>query len=209
MRPRVKICGMTRAGDAALAVQMGADAVGFVFWPESPRAVTPDVARAIAATVPPLVARVGVFVNAPAREVTEIVRSVGLDAVQLHGDEPVDAYASVPARIIKAVVLESAADVERAAALPAHVTPLVDAADRIRRGGTGSLADWSYAAELAGRRLVMLAGGLTAENVAEAVRVVRPWAVDVSSGVETTPGVKSAERLAQFFAAVTGRSEEA
>jgi len=107
MRPRVKICGITRAEDAALAVRLGADALGFVFWSRSPRLVHPDAARAVAATVPVLVARVGVFVDARPQEVTRIVRHVGLDAVQLHGEESVEAYADVPARIIKAVVLRS------------------------------------------------------------------------------------------------------
>ncbi|MFI5177401.1 MAG: phosphoribosylanthranilate isomerase [Vicinamibacterales bacterium] len=209
MRPRVKICGITRAEDAAEAVRLGADALGFVFWAQSPRVVSPDVARAIAASVPPLVARVGVFVDAPVAEVITIARLVGLDAVQLHGDELVDAYAGVPARIIKAVVLDADDDLERAARLPPHVTPLIDAADRAKRGGTGRIADWSSAAGLARRRPVMLAGGLSAENVAEAIRVVRPWAVDVSSGVESAPGIKSTERLEQFFAAIGGRSEEA
>ncbi|HUL73010.1 MAG TPA: phosphoribosylanthranilate isomerase [Vicinamibacterales bacterium] len=208
MRPRVKICGITRVEDAALAARLGADALGFVFWPESPRAISPAAARLVAAAVPPLVARVGVFVNASPAEVADVARRVGLDAVQLHGDEPAEAYASVPARLIKAVVLHDEGDVDRAAALPPHVTPLVDAADRAQRGGTGRLADWQRAADLARRRPVMLAGGLTAENVADAIRLVRPWAVDVSSGVETTPGVKNAERLTRFLAAIGHGSED-
>ena len=208
-RPRVKICGITRAEDAALAVRLGASALGFIFWPDSPRAVTVETARAIARLVPPLVARVGVFVNAPVETVAVTTQEVGLDAVQLHGDEPVSDYRAVPARLIKAVTLVDDHDVRTAADLPPHVTPLVDVLDLVRRGGTGRTVDWTRARDLAARRFVILAGGLTPENVRAAVDLVDPWAVDVSSGVESAPGIKSPERLARFFAAVTGGSEAA
>jgi phosphoribosylanthranilate isomerase len=145
-----------------------------------------------------------VFVDASVEDVTRIAGDVGLDGVQLHGDERVDRYDGVKARLIKAVFLESGDDVERAATLPAYVTPLVDATDRVRRGGTGQVADWRQAAALAARRPIILAGGLTPENVATAINCVRPWALDVSSGVESAPGIKSPERLAAFFAAVAG-----
>jgi phosphoribosylanthranilate isomerase len=206
---RVKICGLTRREDAALAVRHGASAVGLVFWPSSPRAVSIDQARAISSEVPLFVARVGVFVDATPREVERIARAVGLDAVQLHGDEDLAEYASVAARVIKAVRLESAADVDRAAALPPAVTLLVDAADRAKRGGTGTVANWDLAAALAARRPIMLAGGLDATNVGRAIARVRPWAVDVSSGVEARPGVKSPARLAAFFAAVREAEQKA
>lgn len=206
MRVRVKICGITRQEDAALAVELGASALGFVFWSDSPRCVSVEHAREIAAAVGPFVARVGVFVNAPPEEVGRIVRAVRLDAVQLHGDEPVGRYLSWDTRVIKAVRLTSEDDVERAADLPRHVTPLVDAADAIRRGGTGQLADWDQAAALSLRRPIMLAGGLVADNVIGAIRKVRPWAVDVSSGVEAAPGVKSVERMTHFFQAVSNEA---
>jgi phosphoribosylanthranilate isomerase len=199
-RVRVKICGITRAADAALSAELGADALGFVFWPTSPRVILPADAAAIARNLPPFVARVGVFVDAPPEEVGRIAREVGLDAVQLHGDEAVEAYRSLGVRVIKGVGLETAADVSRAVAWPAEVTPLVDAVDRDRRGGTGRVADWALAAEVARARAVMLAGGLTAETVAAAVAAVRPWAVDVSSGVEASPGIKSPDRLRAWFA---------
>jgi phosphoribosylanthranilate isomerase len=201
-RVRVKICGITREEDAAHAVRLGASAVGFVFWPRSPRVVTAEVARAIAQSLPVLVARVGVFVDAPVGDILRVVRQVGLDVVQLHGGEAVEAYGALPVRLIKSATLESRTDVERAARLPASVTVLVDAADPIRRGGTGRAADWEWAAALARVRPVMLAGGLSADNVAEAIRAVQPWAIDVSSGVETAPGVKSGERMARLFAAL-------
>jgi phosphoribosylanthranilate isomerase len=204
MTPRVKVCGITRIEDASEAVRLGAAAIGFVFWPASPRAISVPAAREVAGAVPPLVARVGVFVNACADDVARIADVVGLDAVQLHGDERVDRYARVKSRLIKSVTLNSDEDVFSASALPAHVTALVDATDRARRGGTGQVADWSYAAALASRRPIILAGGLTADNVAGAIGQVRPWALDVSSGVESAPGIKSRERLEAFFAAVAG-----
>jgi phosphoribosylanthranilate isomerase len=201
-RPRVKICGITREDDARLAVSLGADAIGFVFWERSPRAVSAARARVIADSLPPFVTRVGVFVNAPPHEVQALVAAVGLDAVQLHGDEPVESYGPVTARLIRVVVFDTVTALEAALALPGHVTPLVDAADRERRGGTGLLADWSGAAALAAARPAVLAGGLTADNVGRAMREVRPWALDVSSGVEQAPGIKSPEKLAAFFDAV-------
>jgi phosphoribosylanthranilate isomerase len=202
-RPRVKICGITRAEDAARAISLGAEAIGFVLWPASPRAIAVDRARVIARALPPLVVRVGVFVNAPPDEIAAIVRDVGLDAVQLHGDEDAARYADVPARLIKAVPVDEAGDVDRARALPDFVTPLVDVRDPVRRGGTGRTADWSAAADLARSRPIILAGGLTAENVADAVRRVAPWAIDVSSGVEQAPGIKNESRLAALFDALT------
>lgn len=206
--PRVKVCGITREADAALAVSLGAAALGFIFWPRSPRAITPAAARWIHAHVPPFVSRVGVFVNASPAEVADATAAAGLDVVQLHGDEPVEAYAGVGARIMKVAALETTADVERVLAWPSAVTPLVDAVDRERRGGTGRLADWTLAAQVAAARPMVLAGGLNAENVGEAVSRVRPWAVDVSSGVEDAPGIKSPARLRAFFASLAAASRE-
>lgn len=196
---RVKICGLTQAEDAALAVELGADAVGFIFWPKSPRVTTIANVRAIGRALPGFVTRVGVFVNAPPDEVAATAAEAGLDAVQLHGDEDVAQYAGISARLIKGLPLDDDAAVQRAVNLPAEVTPLVDAADRERRGGTGRLADWSRAARVASQRPIVLAGGLSADNVADAIRQVRPWAIDVSSGVEDAPGVKNAARLRQLF----------
>jgi phosphoribosylanthranilate isomerase len=198
-RPRVKVCGITRPADAALAVSLGADALGFIFWAKSPRAIDPGAAREIHADLPPLVSRVGVFVDASPVEVADAVRVAGLDVVQLHGDEPVDAYAGIGARIVKVAALERGTDVDDVIAWPLRVTPLVDAIDRSRRGGTGRVADWGLAARVAAVRPMLLAGGLTAENVGEAVTMVRPWGVDVSSGVEDAPGIKSPARLRAFF----------
>ena len=209
MRTRVKICGITRREDAALAVELGADALGFVFWPGSPRALTSDLARSIAGTLPRSVTRVGVFVDPLPDDVAWLVESVGLDSVQLHGRESAERFEWIGAAMLKAVRLDTDADIERAADLPDFVTPLVDAGDRMRPGGTGRLADWRRAARLAARRPIMLAGGLVPDNVAAAIREVRPWAVDVSSGVERYPGVKDADRMTQFFQAVSGVHVEA
>ena len=201
-RTRVKVCGLTRPEDARLAVTLGADAIGLIFWERSPRRVSLDQAHALCEVLPAFVTRVGVFVNASPGEVQTIVDGVGLDAVQLHGDEAPDAFASVRARLIKVVALDDDGGLAEAASLPSTVTPLVDATDRERRGGTGQLADWQRAGRLAAVRPTILAGGLTAENAARAMTEVRPWALDVSSGVEDAPGIKSADKLRAFFHAV-------
>lgn len=200
----VKICGITRPEDAEAAVRYGATALGFVFWPSSPRAIDPFRARAIARVVPPFVTIVGVFVNQPAEFVNEVSSLVGLGAVQLHGDEPPSVAQRVRRPIVKAVSLRTP-DVESTWSLP--VMLLVDADDPVRRGGTGARADWSAAAALARRRPIVLAGGLTPDNVREAVDRVRPYGVDVSSGVESRPGVKDHQQLARFFAQLQVRSE--
>jgi len=200
-RPRIKVCGMTRVEDVRQAVRLGADAIGFVLWDGSPRAISLEAAARIAATIPPFIARVGVFVNASPAEVERAVREVGLDAVQLHGDEVVDAYRHVRARLIRAVAPNTERDVDDARQLPADVGLLIDAHDPDKRGGTGRVASWTHAAALARSRPVILAGGLTAGNVADAIAAVKPWAVDVSSGVEDAPGIKSVQRLEEFFAA--------
>jgi phosphoribosylanthranilate isomerase len=209
MRVRVKICGITRLEDAEAAVGLGADAIGFILWPKSPRVISLDEAARIANALPPFVTRVGVFVNPSLNEAREAVDRVGLDAVQLHGDETPAAFRALPVRCLKVATLESDDDVRTVAAWPADVMPLVDAADRERRGGTGRVANWTRASQVSFVRPIVLSGGLTADNVAQAIAATRPWAVDVSSGVETAPGVKSVERMTKFFAAVAAMPEGA
>lgn len=204
MRAKVKVCGLTRISDALLASDLGASAVGFVFWEKSPRYVDPDQAAAIVARLPPDVAPVGVFVDASPAWLNEVADHVGLSAIQLHGDEPPESFGALPRRVIKAVPLRGPADVAAASGLPEAVTPLIDAHDPVKRGGTGRTVDWAMAATLARQRRVFLAGGLSPSNVGGAVRAVRPYAIDVSSGVETSPGVKSPELLHAFFEAVFG-----
>lgn len=198
----VKICGITRLEDAEAAVALGAGALGFVFWPKSPRYVDPERARAIVAALPPFVATVGVFVDQPPRLVNGVAARVGLSAVQLHGDEPVDVLDAIDRPIVKALGLGQSMRTEDADAWPSRVRLLIDAHDPDRRGGTGRTVDWDRAAAIARRRPVLLAGGLQAGNVAAAIRTVRPFGIDVSSGVESSPGVKDHARMQALFEAV-------
>ena len=198
----VKICGITRREDADAAVELGAAALGFVFWPGSPRLVDEERVRDIADSLPPFVTPVGVFVNQDRDVINRIADRARLGAVQLHGDETPEQAAAIERPVIKSV----AGDLREpslAAKWPSRVMLLVDAHDPIRRGGTGHTANWDAAARLAARRRVVLAGGLRPENVAEAVARVRPFGVDVSSGVEASPGVKDVNRLRALFAALT------
>jgi len=200
---RVKICGIRRREDALLATELGASAVGFVFWPDSPRFIDPYRAREIVRVLPPFVTTVGVFVDQPDDYVNDVAGLLNLGAIQLHGREPVPSYARSSHRVIKAVPVADGFDPATAlAALPAHVTVLLDAHDPLQRGGTGRTIDWTQAAAAARTRRVILSGGLNAGNVSEAARTVRPYALDVSSGVESSPGVKDADKLRAFFQAV-------
>ena len=194
----VKICGITRAEDADAAVQAGATAIGFVFWPQSPRFVDPFRARALASALPPFVTTVGVFVNQTTAYVRGVASLVGLGAVQLHGDETPDAAAALGVPVIKALQLDGA----RVDRWPPPTMILLDAVDPVRRGGTGQTIDWTEAAAVAARRRILLAGGLTPENVGDAVSRVRPFGIDVSSGVERAPGIKDPQRMRALFTAL-------
>lgn len=201
---KAKICGLTNLGDAQAAVAAGADCLGFVFAAESKRRVTPDAVRAIVAALPAGPLKVGVFVNERPERVVELLAFCGLDVAQLHGDETPDMARHIGVhRVWKAITLRTPQDVECAWCFPAAAL-VVDAVVPGARGGTGVVADWARAAELAALRPVVLAGGLTPENVADAVRRVQPWAVDVSSGVEIEPGRKDLERVRRFIAAARG-----
>ena len=193
----IKICGITRARDAEAAVGNGASAIGFIFWPNSPRFVDPYRARAIAKALPPFVSTVGVFVNQPAEYINGVASLVPLSVVQLHGDESPAFAARLSRPVLKAITA-----LETAAGWPRQVTLLVDAHDPIARGGTGRIVDWTMAAGLSRQRPIVLAGGLTPDNVAAAVAAVQPWGIDVSSGVEQSPGIKDERRIAALFAAV-------
>jgi phosphoribosylanthranilate isomerase len=203
---RVKVCGLTRREDVAAAVAQGAWAVGFVVWSGSPRAVTPAQLRELAGDVPAEIKRVAIVVNPALDDARRMRDEAGVATLQLHGGEDVGPFLSLGMELFRAVSLETDADIETAAALPDEVTVLVDAHDPIRRGGTGERADWARAAALSRRRPVILAGGLRADNVREAVAQVTPWAIDVSSGLESSPGIKDHAKMAQFFA--TLRSTE-
>jgi phosphoribosylanthranilate isomerase len=201
----VKVCGITRLEDAEAAVAAGAGAIGFVFWPESPRFIDPYRARAIRSRLPPFVTAVGVFVNQPLEDVTGVASLVRLGAVQLHGDEPPDYAARISTPVMKAVPVGVPGS-DLIAAWPAAMTLLLDVHDPVKRGGTGRRIDWAAAAQIAATRRILLAGGLTPDNVAEAVRLVRPFGIDVSSGVEQAPGVKDHQRLRALFEAIDGIS---
>ena len=203
----VKICGITRLADAEAAVLAGADALGFVFWPESPRFIDFARAQMIVSSLPPFVTPVGVFVNQPSKHVTEVAHRVGLGAIQLHGDESPSYVDDLRRPVIKAVSIETAGSDSAIDQWPARVTVLLDVHDPVRRGGTGRTIDWSAAAAIAARRRSMLAGGLTPENVADAIARVRPFGIAVSSGVESSPGVKDHARLKALFDAISAEPE--
>jgi phosphoribosylanthranilate isomerase len=199
---RIKICGITRAEDALLAAELGAYAVGFVFWPGSHRYIDPRAARAIVHALPASVLTVGVFVDQPAGHVRFVADEAGLTSVQLHGGESVRFAQQLGRPVLKAVPIGGDFVPESVDGIPAEITVLLDAFDPVRHGGTGRTIDWSVAAAVSARRPIVLAGGLTGANVTDAVRQVRPFAVDVSSGVESAPGVKDHARLRDFFEAV-------
>lgn len=192
-----KVCGMTRLTDALHAVRHGATAVGFIFWPKSPRAVSAARAAEIVRELPAGVTTVGVFVNQPVDEIRRVAAASGITAIQLHGDEPPAVADALAWPVWRAVALPHAAAV--LPVWPADTIILLDADDPVRRGGTGRAIDWSEAARIAARRRVVLAGGLTPENVGEAIAAVRPFGVDVSSGVEEAPGVKDFDKVARFL----------
>lgn len=195
---RVKICGITNLEDAHHAVDCGADALGFIFYPGSPRFIDPDRARCIIAELPPLMTTVGLFVNEPPVRIREIADFCGLNVIQLHGDELPDQCSHPPYRVVKAVRLETGMTAESMPKYPVSAL-LLDASVPGQYGGTGQLCDWETAAGFAAQQRIILAGGLKPGNVAEAVQRVRPYGVDVSSGVEASPGRKDPEKVAQFI----------
>lgn len=194
----VKICGITRVEDAEAAAVFGANALGFVLWPQSPRHTSLEMVQRIAAFLPPYVVKVGVFVNPSAGDIGQAAAS-GIQVAQVHGDLP--AWGGrTPVPVIRAVHLGSDGAESIEPNVP-DVTILLDAHDPERHGGTGTTVDWTRAALVARLRRVVLAGGLTPANVAQAIATVRPYAVDVASGVETSPGVKDHELMRRFIAA--------
>lgn len=195
---RVKICGITNIEDALHAADCGADALGFVFYKKSPRCLTPEAARSIIVGLPPFVTAVGLFVNEAPERIEQIAGFCGLDAIQLHGDEGPGDCEFAPRRVIKALRVKDAASLARHETYAVSAL-LLDAWVAGVYGGTGESFNWDLAAEIAWQRPVVLAGGLTPENVAEAVRTVRPYGVDVSSGVETAPGRKDPAKVEAFI----------
>jgi len=207
MRTRIKICGITRSEDALAAARAGADAIGLVFYPPSPRFVDIEHAAQIAAVLPPFVTTVGLFVNADSETIAEVVERVGIDLIQFHGNECPDYCAAHGRPWIRALRMKEGIDLDsEAERFSSSRGLLLDAYRPGVPGGTGETFDWErIPAGLAGR--LVLAGGLNPENVTRAVALTRPWSVDVSGGVESAPGLKSADLMARFVDAVRSGEE--
>lgn len=204
---RVKICGLTSLADARMSVDAGADAIGLNFWRGSARCCREDVAREISAALRGRTLLVGVFVDTELAEIQRLKRELGLDCVQLHGDEPPQLLAQLLPHAYKALRVRGASIHEEVARYPGeHV--LLDAYVKGMPGGTGATFDWALAAQVARARKLTLAGGLTADNVADAVRAVSPYCVDTASGVECAPGVKDPELVRGFVRAAKGALAE-
>jgi phosphoribosylanthranilate isomerase len=207
---RTKICGITNAQDALLAAALGAHALGFIFYPKSSRAVAPEAAREIIRQLPPFVLTVGVFVDEEAQTVREIARFAGLDWLQLHGRETPEYCRALGRRVIKGFRVK---DRDSLTALSTYRDAvqafLLDTYKPGVPGGTGEIFDWDLARQAQAYGPIILAGGLTADNLAQAIRVARPQAVDVASGVEAAPGKKDPEKVRAFIEAVRSFGLEA
>lgn len=197
----IKICGITRPADAERAAELGADFVGFVLWPNSPRAATLDVIRTVTRALPAGVTPVGVFVDPSAAEVFA-ARDAGIRMAQIHGEVPTWGGRPPGIDVIRAVHLAAQDGIEPK--VPDDLV-LLDAQDPVQRGGTGKTVDWMRAAAVARARRIILAGGLTPENVRQAIAEVRPYGVDVASGVEARPGIKDHALLRAFITAAKGQ----
>lgn len=203
-RVRTKICGITSVDDARTAVAAGADAVGLVFYPGSKRCIAVEQARRICEALPPFVSRVGLFVNESAEQIHSVVADCELDIAQLHGDEKAESCRIPGVRVVKALRLqeETRLDVCEPYLAAGVEAFLLDAWVKDVYGGTGTCAPWAKAARFAREYNVILAGGLKPDNVVAAIEQVQPYAVDVSSGVERSPGVKDPEKVGRFIANV-------
>ena len=208
MRTRVKICGITSVGDGLAAARHGADAIGLIFYPPSPRLVTLERAREIAASLPSFVARVAVFVNPSAAEVEAVIRACRPDLLQFHGEETADFCRAFGVPYLRALRVRPGVDLLESLSLFGDAAGwLLDAYRQELYGGTGEAFDWGLIPRELARPLI-LSGGLDAANVGEAIRRVRPWAVDASSGVEAAKGVKDERRIAEFMEAVRSADQE-
>ncbi len=208
---RIKICGITRTEDAVAAANLGADAIGLNFYEKSPRCLSVEIATRIASQVPPIVCKIGVFVNHPIDHIKRICDEVGLDLIQLHGDEPNEVIHQLAPRLVVRAIRCTQDGMEMASQLadncPTRLSNLCallfDAHQPGIYGGTGKLVDWemlqAWSAQHTGTN-VILAGGLNPENVLDAIRVARPSAVDTASGVESSPGEKCKDLLGEFIA---------
>ncbi len=195
---RVKICGITNIEDAVAAAEYGADAIGFVFQPKSPRAITPETAKNIVSALPPFITIIGVFVNESKREIERIIRYVGLNIVQLHGNEPPDAC-QLNKKVIKAIRVKDLTDLEPLKRYNVSAF-LLDTYSPHTMGGTGQIFNWDIAVEAKKFGRIILAGGLNHENIEEAIKWVRPYGIDVATGVESNKkGEKDHKKLKLFI----------
>jgi len=202
---KVKVCGITNAEDAWTAVEAGADALGFIFYKQSPRYVVPAVASRIIAELPPLIVTVGVFVNEGMATVRSIMDTCGLAMAQLHGDENASYCHELSRPSMKALRLKDRGSLLALAEYQGRGGVrgfVLDTFSELAYGGTGQVTDWALAADVAKTARVLLAGGLTPDNVTEAIRTVHPYGVDVSSGVESAPGKKDPAKVRAFLEAV-------
>ncbi len=201
MKVRVKICGITTIEDAEAAVSFGADAIGFIFYDKSPRFVSPEIAGEIIDHLPPFITRVGVFVNPTKDLVRETIDSIGLDRVQLHGNESPAFCQAYGDRVIKAVQIK---DADTLTLLEKYrvKTFLLDSYAPDSYGGTGQTFDWEWAVKAKEYGQIILSGGLNPENISEAIRIVTPYGVDISSGVEESPGKKDHKKIERLMDAI-------
>ena len=199
-RIKIKICGITNFQDASLAVSLGADALGFIFA-SSPRNISPEKARDIIRNIPPFVKSVGVFVDEDSQVIKETVEQCGIDLIQLHGDESPEQCHEFMPRTIKAIKMRDASVLQSVKSYYGHVRALLlDTYSMERAGGTGKSFDWNLAIEAKGTTIpIILAGGLGPSNIGNAVSSVRPYAVDVNSGIEESPGQKSPALMKELF----------
>ena len=198
---RIKICGTTNLDDALIAVEAGADALGFIFVPNTPRYLHPDEAAKIIEELPPFITTVGLFVNAEQKEIDTIANNCSLDAIQLHGEEPPELCVTLSRRVVKAFRVKDESSLSRLHDY--HVRAyLLDTYVKGTMGGTGKVFDWNLAVKAKQYGRIILAGGLNPNNIASAILQVRPYGVDVSSGVEVSPGRKDPAKIKAFIGAV-------
>ena len=198
---RIKICGITNLKDALLASELGADALGFIFYPESKRYIAPEAASEIISSLPPYLTTVGVFVNESVDGINSVRDKTGISLVQLHGDEAPGFCTGLPFKAVKVIRVKGPSDIERVELYPQEAI-LFDKYSDAEYGGTGESFSWDLISGLKTNKKIILSGGLTPENVGEAVKQVSPYAVDVSTGVEDSPGKKNEDKMRKFIQAV-------
>jgi phosphoribosylanthranilate isomerase len=196
---KIKICGITTNSDAICASMFGADALGFVFYPKSPRYIDTKKATLIIKELPPFINRVGLFVNPSKEEVFETLESCGLDIIQLHGDETPEFCESLPKRVIKAIRIKDASDLYLISKYKNCSGILLDSFSNNSYGGTGRTFSWNLVKEVQTNKSIILAGGLNEKNIKNAILELRPYGVDVSSGVESSPGRKDHQKMKNFI----------